>query len=62
MVKPAIPAAAATIITAGETIFASTAACPTTRAPMMDTLWPMVDVYKRQLLAESLLMSFPGPT
>ena len=30
------------MMTAGETIFASTAACPTTRAPMMETLCPMV--------------------
>ena len=41
MVYPAIPATATTMSTAGETILASTAAVPTTRPPMMDTVWPM---------------------
>ena len=41
MVYPAMPATATTMSTAGETILASTAALPTTRPPMMDTVWPM---------------------
>ena len=36
-----MPATATTISTAGETILASTAAEPTTRPPMMETVWPM---------------------
>jgi len=41
MVYPAIPAMATTMSTAGEMILASTAALPTTRPPMIDTVCPM---------------------
>ena len=40
-VKPQMPAVAATMSAAGETRFASTAAVPTTRPPMMETAVPI---------------------
>lgn len=36
-----MPASATTMIATGLTIFASTADCPTSSAPMIDTVWPM---------------------
>ena len=41
MVYPATPAMATAMSTAGETMWASTAALPTTRPPRMDTVAPI---------------------